>query len=269
MTTLNGTKDETYLKTHPWLTFKADLRKVFPDLWIMLGECQSKCEHIASVPLRPDTADRLHKIYLARGVLATTAIEGNTLSEAEVRAHLEGKLKLPPSRDYLKEEIENIIQICNRLLKDVSSGTLPAISFDAVCALNQGILKNLDVDEEVVPGEIRTHTVGVGRYACPPASECRSLLDQLCRWLNSDVFKSPTSRNRTVYAIIKAVLAHLYIAWIHPFGDGNGRTARLLEFQILISSGVPAPAAHLLSNHYNLTRSEYYRQLDRASKSGF
>ncbi|MGB6685030.1 MAG: hypothetical protein WBH24_15380, partial [Candidatus Acidiferrum sp.] len=55
---------------------------------------------------------------------------------------------------------------------------------------------------------------------------------------------------------------------VHPFGDGNGRTARLLEFQILICSGVPAPAAHLLSNHYNATRTEYYRQLDFASRSG-
>jgi hypothetical protein len=71
-----------------------------------------------------------------------------------------------------------------------------------------------------------------------------------------------------VYSILKAGLAHLYLAWIHPFGDGNGRTARLLEFQILISTGVPAPAAHLLSNHYNQTRTEYYRQLDQASQSG-
>jgi hypothetical protein len=71
-----------------------------------------------------------------------------------------------------------------------------------------------------------------------------------------------------VYAILKAVLAHLYLAWIHPFGDGNGRTARLVEFQILIASGVPAPAVHLLSNHYNQTRTEYYRQLDQASRSG-
>ena len=51
-------------------------------------------------------------------------------------------------------------------------------------------------------------------------------------------------------------------------GDGNGRTARLVEFQILLGAGVPTPAAHLLSNHYNQTRTEYYRQLDRASKSG-
>ena len=37
---------------------------------------------------------------------------------------------------------------------------------------------------------------------------------------------------------------------------------------VLLAGGVPTPAAHLLSNHYNQTRAEYYRQLDRASKSG-
>ncbi len=35
--------------------------------------------------------------------------------------------------------------------------------------------------------------------------------------------------NRVAAAILRAVLAHLYIAWIHPFGDGNGRTARLAK----------------------------------------
>lgn len=69
-------------------------------------------------------------------------------------------------------------------------------------------------------------------------------------------------------AFFKAVLAHLYVAWIHPFGDGNGRTARLIEFQILAQSGlVPFPACHLLSNHYNKTRSRYYAELDRSSKA--
>jgi Fic family protein len=63
-------------------------------------------------------------------------------------------------------------------------------------------------------------------------------------------------------------MAHLYIAWIHPFGDGNGRTARLVEFMLLLQGGVPAPAAHLLSNHYSLTRQAYYTELDQAGKSG-
>jgi len=90
----------------------------------------------------------------------------------------------------------------------------------------------------------------------------------MCQWLEGETFQGSSAEAKAIYAIIKALLAHLYIAWIHPFGDGNGRTARLLEFQILLNSGIPAPAAHLLSNHYNQTRSEYYRQLDRASASG-
>jgi cell filamentation protein, protein adenylyltransferase len=40
-----------------------------------------------------------------------------------------------------------------------------------------------------------------------------------------------------------------------------------VEFQILLDSGFPAPAAQLLSNHYNQTRSEYYRQLEYTSRS--
>ena len=69
--------------------------------------------------------------------------------------------------------------------------------------------------------------------------------------------------------IAAAVCAHLYINWIHPFADGNGRTARLLEYAILARSGVvPFPAALLLSNHYNLTRDHYYRELEAADRSG-
>ena len=66
--------------------------------------------------------------------------------------------------------------------------------------------------------------------------------------------------------ILKATLAHLYIAWIHPYGDGNGRTARLVEFMLLARAGIPFPSAHLMSSHFNLTRNRYYRELDRSSR---
>jgi Fic family protein len=92
-------------------------------------------------------------------------------------------------------------------------------------------------------------------------------LDRLSEWLNGSQFEAKP-REQVAVAILKAILAHLYLVWIHPFGDGNGRTARLLEFRILMDAGVPTPACHLLSNHYNETRSEYYRQLASASKSG-
>jgi Fic family protein len=114
---------------------------------------------------------------------------------------------------------------------------------------------------------VRKISVGVLRYRGAPAEDCEYLLEKLCDWLNGPGFQAPNAAMSFVFAIIKAVVAHLYIAWIHPFGDGNGRTARLIEFIMLISSGIPATAAHLLSYHYNLTRSQYYIELSRASGS--
>ena len=102
---------KTFEKTHPWLSFQLDLGRLNHKIWMALGEADSKCEHISGVPLQPATAENLHMLYLAKGVRATTAIEGNTLSEEEVIERIEGKLALPPSREYLGKEVDNIVVI--------------------------------------------------------------------------------------------------------------------------------------------------------------
>jgi Fic family protein len=256
-----------YEETHRHLLFTADLSQATPQLWIALGECQSKCEHIARVPLRPDTAARLNRLYVAKGALATTAIEGNTLSEEEVLQHLEGRLSLPPSRQYLSHEIDNIVDACNAILSDLAKGSQVPLTVGLVKELNSQVLCGLQLGSDVEPGAIRQHSVLVGPYRGAPAEDCEYLLGRLCTWLSGDEFSPPSPDLALVYALVKAVIAHLYIAWIHPFGDGNGRTARLLEFAILVGAGVPAASTDLLSNHYHLTRTAYYRELDQASRS--
>ncbi|MCK4283236.1 MAG: Fic family protein [Candidatus Brocadiae bacterium] len=257
----------TYERTHPWLTFSVDLSHAPAALWVMLGECQSKCEHIAGAPLRPETAESLHRLFLAKGALATTAIEGNTLTEEQVIEHLEGKLKLPPSQEYLAQEIDNIVTACNGIFEKVRTGRASPLTVESIKELNRTVLDKLDVAEDVIPGQVRTHRVTVARYRAVPPEDCEFLLGRFCDWLNGLSATVPAGMS-IAYGILRAVLGHLYLAWIHPFGDGNGRTARLVEFQTLVSAGVPTPAAHLLSNHYNQTRSEYYRQLDTATRSG-
>ncbi len=257
----------TYEKTHPWLNFEADLRTSPVKLWALLGECQSKCEHIAGVPLRPSTADELYRLFLSKGALGSVAIEGNTLTEEEARLHLEGRLKLPPSREYLRQEYDNVLEACNKIVQRIEDGQIPTLSYEAICDLNKAVLHKLELDEGDQPGVISRHVMGVGRYRGAPREDCKILLQKLCEWLDGDTFQ-PQGGMNIIYAIIKAVYAHVYFEWIHPFPDGNGRTGRLIEFQILISSGVPAPAAHLLSNHYNQTKGEYIKQLDRTSKTG-
>ena len=258
-----------YLETHSWITFQLDLRAAPPRFWTLLGEACAKCEHIANIPLAPETAEHLHAVYLVKGARATTAIEGNTLSEDDVSKLERGELRLPPSKEYLGVEVRNILDACDDILSFTARARpLPPLSAERVKALNAQVLRGLSLDDDVAPGETRRREVGVLRYRGAPARDCEYLLARTRDWLNEmDFHNFDIARSKLAPAIIKAIIAHLYIAWIHPFGDGNGRTARLVEHQILLSSGVPSPAAHLLSNHYNETRSEYYRQLDRSRRA--
>ncbi len=257
----------TYERTHHWLKFSLDLRQASPDLWMKLGEAQSKCEHIAGVPLDKETEKQLHLLYLTKGALATTAIEGNTLTEEEVRARIEGQLELPLSKEYLGQEIDNIVNACNEITKSLIDNPSAELSVERIRRFNRQILHKLPMSEEKSPGEIRQVSVGVGRYRGAPAEDCDYLLERLCRWINEQKAEAG-KKNRIANGILRAIIAHIYLVWIHPFADGNGRTARLIEFMILLDAGVPSPAVHLLSNHYNQTRMVYYQELDKASRSG-
>lgn len=252
---------------HPWIKFQLDLQELGPIAWMALGECTSKATHLRKAPLAPEVAKQLQMLYLAKGVLATTAIEGNTLTEEEVLRRLNGETVTPKSRRYLQQEVDNIAKSCNEILDLFTQGKGINLDRQRICTLNAQVLNALELEEGVVPGAVRKIRVGVGRYLAAPPEHCEELLDRLSTWLASDAFSPPQDHHYPMaVAILKAIIAHLYLAWIHPFGDGNGRTARLVEFQILIEAGMPAPAAHLLSNHYNRTRSEYYRLLDLSSK---
>lgn len=261
----------TYERTHPWIKFDVSMRSAPEEVWMLLGEAQSKCEHVAGVPLRPKVAAELHMLFLAKGVRATTAIEGNTLSEKQVIEHLEGKLELPKSKAYLQQEVENVASACNGIWEEARAKPVAQrLTPQRICDFNAALLRGLKLDESIRPGFLRPYDVGVGTYRAAPHQDCQYLLERLCDWLDGPQFRpdEPKPDRLIVSAILKAVIAHLYLAWIHPFGDGNGRTARLVEFYILVEAGVPTPCAHLLSNFYNETRTEYYRQLDYASKSG-
>ncbi len=259
-----------YERTHPWINFTAtDINDVRPQHWMMLGEARSKCEHLAGAPLKPGVAQEIYGVTLVKGALATTAIEGNTLSEDQARGIFDGSYKAPQSRQYQEQEVRNVLDALEGLHDRIVAGENIPVTPELICEFNRQILKDTHYRDGVVPGVIRTESVVVGSYRAAPAEDCAYLLERLADWLNGPVFVHDDPQFQFALTLAKAVYAHLYIAWIHPFGDGNGRTARLLEFLILARCGtVPIPAAHLLSDHYNLTRSRYYNELARSSKPG-
>ena len=261
-----------YEHSHPWISFTVDLRRAAARLWSLLGQAVAGCRQIAEAALPPMQAAEMYRLYLSRGARATTAIEGNTLSEAQVRARLDGQLELPLSHEYLGQEVDNILGACERIWQEISRGEAATLSPELLADYNRRVLAGLEehLDEGVVGGEIPRHRVAVAGYQGAPRGDCAYLLARLCTWLEQEPAPAAFAHaldNRIAVGLLQAILAHLYLAWIHPFGDGNGRTARLVEFMLLARSGVPAPTAHLLSNHYNQTRTEYYRQLDRSSRA--
>ena len=254
-----------YLTTHPWITFNLDLSGDIPyTLWLLLGAAESKCRHLAGIPLHPDKQRELHTLSLRRGIRATTAIEGNTLSEDEIRKIVEGKdAEFPKSKEYQRIEVENALNAYNAVLKEIDEKGSCPVSYEQLKIDHATFLNGLKIKEEVIPGEIRTHAVSVGNYRGAPAEDCEFLLRKLFDWLQGDWRFG--KEHEIIEGIVKAIISHLYIAWIHPFGDGNGRSARLLEFRFLMNANVPSTAAHLLTKHYNDTRTEYYDALDATS----
>lgn len=263
--------ERRYEQQNPWLTFqhKVELNQ----LWAHMGEAHSKCQHLFGTPLQPGLADRLASVYLRKGALATTAIEGNTLSEEQLDDVLDRGRSLPRSQAYLQQEVENVLRALM-----VLDGTTLAEPFrltpEWLQEQNRLILDGLELEEHAAPGRYTETQTVVGPYRSAPPEDVPYLIDRLCEWIN-DAFlvqaaKPDTADDLRFYlAFLAATFTHLYIAWIHPFGDGNGRTARLAQVAILSRSGaVPWVSANLLSDFYNRTRQHYYARLDAASKRG-
>jgi len=232
----------------------------------LLGQCYAYIDSMLNIPIRPDYRTQLLSVSLNKGALATTAIEGNTLTEEELAQILKGK-NLAPSKKYQQQEVQNIIDAFNAILYEVIRDKSQAIiSPELIKRFNKMVGKDIGEAFNGNPGQFRRRNVTVGAYRPPSFEMVEDLVKKLCDWLLKEFhYKQDQDFNE---AVIEAIVTHVYIAWIHPFLDGNGRTARLLEFYLLMRAGVPNIASHVLSNHYNNTRTEYYRQLQHASETG-
>lgn len=260
-----------YQETHPFIDFRLDLSEAPARLWEALGEAVGQCRDLRGMPLRPEVSSRLLEVYMIKGVAATTAIEGNTLDEAQVaRLVRNPKDELLGPPEYQQQEVRNSVAAFNWIY-DTCETECRLLTPDLLKKFNGLLLEGVDnLPPEVVPGEFRTHSVGVPgyNYLGAPAEDCPYLVARLCDWLRSDAFQAADPHMQPAYSIIKAIVAHIYLAWIHPFGDGNGRVARLTEFHCLNNSQLPKIAIHLFSEHYYETRAQYYRELDFTHRSG-
>jgi len=250
-------------REYPHLRF-AKQWELTDNLLLLLGQCEAYVNAIINTPIMPTHYQKLMSVALVKGAQATTAIEGNTLTEEEINGLLKGQ-KLSPSREYLGIEVQNIYDALNSLLDSIVDGNQDSlITTELLKNFHKMVGKNLGDSFNAIPGQLRNADVIVGSYRCPDHRDVPFLLEQFCEFVK-EYFKYGRKKQSFSEVIVQAIVLHIYIEWIHPFNDGNGRTGRLVEFYILLRGGSPDISSHLLSNFYNQTRSEYYRQIEKAT----
>ncbi|MBL0034879.1 MAG: Fic family protein [Flavobacteriales bacterium] len=255
----------TYEQTHPWLSFRVDLRKLPPPVWLLLGRAAALSERLGNAPLTPSETERTDLLILAEAVLASAAMDGNTMKPRDVEEHLAGTLKLPAAQQYLQIEVDNLLKATRWTQDRIQAGDTQLTPW-AIQMFNAQVLKSLPWDDQVHPGEWRLPGQ-VTAVQGAPAEDVPLLMERLCDWLNGPLFDPEPSEERIPMTLVQAALAHLYLIWINPFGEGNGRTARLLEHQLLLASGLPPRTALLPTIGLDRIRSTYGRLFGQCART--
>ena len=247
--------------THDIIQFPPPAMKLIPRTWLLLGQIQVTIQALGALPLLPEDAYELNIRYLAKGIHGTTAIEGNEFSDAQVLELIRGDTQLANEDSFQLRQIQNMLSAYTAVALETDPSESPSFSMDLLNHYHQLVMEGLETDDTPA-GQLRSHNVTVGRYLAPPADDCGLLLEQFCEWINTE---EPVSKYFLSYElafdIMKAIAAHVYFALIHPYPDGNGRMARLIEHALLLRTGIPASAAQVFSYCYSKTRDRYYLEL--------
>ena len=182
---------------------------------------------------------------------SSLAIEANSLSLEETRDIINGKQVLGPKREI--QEVKNAYKAYEMM--DDFDGYSQDDLLKAHAVLVAGI------DEEA--GQYRNHGEGVfdGKrlvFMAPPHNLVPNLMDDLFHWLKSD--------NETPM-IIKSWVFLFEFVFIHPFGDGNGRTARLWQ-NVLLSIWNKVFEYVPLESQIKKYQQEYYGAIAKCHASG-
>ncbi|MGB0386911.1 MAG: Fic family protein, partial [Ardenticatenaceae bacterium] len=214
----------------------------------LLSRIKQKKEALdARRPLPSGIVRRLNEQLAAEWIYHSNAIEGNTLTLRETKLILETGLTI--GGKTLREHFEVInhqkaIDYVESLLAD----EMPLTPFH-VRQIHHLVLAAID-DENA--GQYRQVSVRIAgaTHTPPDAWEVMRLMNEWGDWLNGDAL--------ALHPVTRAALAHHQLAAIHPFIDGNGRTARLVMNVLLMREGYP-PTIIMKSN-----RRQYYRVLSQA-----
>ena len=220
-----------------------------------ITEIEKNRYEAASVKLPVSAVNRLRKNSKKKSSYASTKIEGNPLSEKQVDEVIEGD----EHRHYLKpeQEVRNYYLALNYLeekakKKEKFSGKL---ILDVQKYVEKGASKEkIGLRTQMPPGvlfAVYDSRTGNPDYIPPEYSDIPGLLDELVAYVNGT----------DDHPLIVAAVVHYQLVTIHPFEDGNGRTARLMAGYILDINGYGFNGIGSLEEYFAYDVQEYYDSL--------
>jgi Fic family protein len=221
-------------------------------------------EHSNLIPkweLKLKEEARIHNAH------SSTSIEGNKLTLEQVAALSENKEVVATEKD--KKEVLNYLKALDAIPGYAGKKTIDTKLF---LRIHKAIIIDTLGDNNDC-GVFRDRQVFIGRrvldgtsfkeiveYMPRETKDVPRLVAEFLDWLNSDKIKE-------VNPVILAGIVHYEIARIHPFIDGNGRTARLMASLIFYKSGFDHRRFFALDDYYDDNRSAYYAALKTAQTS--
>jgi Fic family protein len=193
----------------------------------------------------------LRRATFARAVQGSNSIEGYRASVADVVAVLEDEEPLTADEET-RQAIAGYRDALTYVLQ--LAGSPPEVDVSLVKSLHFMMMK---YDLSKHPGQWRPGAIwvedetGINVYAAPDRELVDALMDELLGQINTS----------TEDPMIRAAMAHLNLAMIHPFSDGNGRMARCLQTLALTTDGISSPVFSSIEAYLGRNTDSYYRVL--------
>jgi len=215
---------------------------------------------LTTIPYQREWAKELEKIQLKREVAGTSKIEGADFTDRE----LDIALKENPDELLTRsqKQAHAAVQTYRWIAKLEDDRP---INIELIREVHRRIVTGAD-DDHCEPGAIRGHdqnvTFGVPRHrGCSGGRDCQKAFE--------DLMNAVGTQFRGHDPLIQALALHYHFAAMHPFQDGNGRTARAVEALMLQRAGLRDSLFIAMSNFYYDEKSDYLKALSAVRASNY
>lgn len=231
---------------------------ITPKLANLLMEIAVCRQKILALKVLPKREIGLIKSARLRMIHSSTAIEGNLLNLREVEAVLAGKKPTEAQRDDIVEVInyEKVLRFIDTLDKQKKINWEKTVLTIHRLTTDKLLPKKDSGHYRQGPVYIIQRPLNKIIYTAPDFKKVPRLMRDLYSWLESET-------SQTLSPVISAAIIHHQFVTIHPFIDGNGRTARSWATLVLYHKGFDIKKIFALEDYYNLDRSSYYEAIRR------